>query len=146
MPTAARLVVAILLAALGWILSELISPLMPDGTDFGSFNYINALLGVFVGWVTMGSRAGRGTVPGINNGLTGVMVLFFWGFAVHSSYSMFSLAMKNRYDGPLEAFTSIFLIASEFAVKIATAPVIVTAVVGAVVAGLLTEVAAKHWR
>lgn len=54
--------------------------------------------------------------------------------------------MKNRYDGPLEAFTSIFLIASEFAVKIATAPVIVTAVVGAVVAGLLTEVAAKHWR
>lgn len=146
MPTAARLVAALLLAILGWILSDLIRPLMPEGTAFGWFNYANAFIGVCVGWVAVGSRAGRGVAPGINNGLTGVVVLFIWGLAVHSSYEMFRLAMRNRYDGPMEAITAIFLIASEFGLMIATAPVLITAVVGALVVGLVTDVVARHWR
>ncbi len=145
MPTAARLVAAILLAALAWILSELIRPLMPEGTSFGWFNYVNAFIGFCVGWVAMGSRAGRGTVPGINNGFTGIAVLLFWALASHSTYEMFRQAMRNRYDGPLEAFTAIFLIASEFGVTIATLPVISAAVAGAIIVGLLTEFAASRW-
>lgn len=146
MPTAARLVAAVLLAALGWILSDLIRPLMPEGTAFGQFNYVNAFIGVCVGWIAVGSRAGRGIVPAINNGLTGVVLLFIWGLAVHSCYEMFRLAMRNRYDGPMEAITAIFLIASEFGLMIATAPVLITAVIGALVVGLLTELASRHWR
>lgn len=146
MPTAARLVAAVLLAILGWILSVQIRPLMPEGTAFGWFNYVNALIGFCVGWVAVGSRAGRGFVPGINNGLTGVAVLFIWGLAVHSSYEMFRLAMRNRYDGPMEAVTAIFLIASEFGLMIATVPVLVAAVVGAVIVGLVADVAARRWR
>lgn len=146
MPTAARLVASVLMAILGYVLSDLIRPLMPEGTDFGLFNYVNAFLGLCVGWIVMGSRAGRGWVPGINNGLTGVAVLFIWGLAVHSSYEMFRLAMRNRYDGPMEALTAIFLIASEFGLVIATAPVLITALAGALIIGPLTDVAAKLWR
>ncbi|UWR27979.1 TrgA family protein [Sulfitobacter sp. S223] len=146
MPTAARLVAGVLLAILAWILSDLIRPLMPEGTDFGWFNYVNALLGLLVGWFVMGSRAGRGIVPGINNGVTGVAVLFIYALGVHSCYEMFRLALRNRYDSPMEAITAIFLIASEFGLMIATAPVIITAAIGAVVVGLATDSAAKRWR
>ncbi len=146
MPTAARLVAATLLAILGWVLSELIRPLMPEGTDFGWFNYVNAFIGLCVGWIVMGSRAGRGLVSGINNGITGAAVMVVWGLAVHSAYEMFRLAMRNRYDGPMEAVTAIFLIASEFGIMIATAPVIITFFVGAVIVGPATEYAAKNWR
>ncbi len=146
MPTAARLVGAICLGVLAWILSELIRPLMPEGTDFGIFNYANGIVGLIVGWMVMGPRAGRGVVPAINNGVTGTVVLILWGLAVHSSYEMFRLAMRNRYDGAMEALTAIFLIGSEFGLMIATLPVIGTAAVGAVIAGFLTDAAARRWR
>lgn len=146
MPTAARLVAAILLAILGWVLSDFVRPLMPEGTDFGWFNYVNAFIGLCVGWTVMGKRAGRGVVPGINNGITGTAVMIIWALGVHSSYEMFRLAMRNRYDGPMEAITAIFLIASEFGIMIATAPVIIVACLGALIAGSATEFAAKHWR
>jgi hypothetical protein len=146
MPTAARLVAALLLAILAWILSDLVRPLMPEGTQFGIFNFMNAFIGLCVGWVVMGPRAGRGTVPGINNGLTSTAVLVIWALTVHSSLEMFRLAMRNHYDGPMEALTSIFLIASEFAIMIAVPAVILTAVAGAVAVGLATEFAARRWR
>lgn len=72
--------------------------------------------------------------------------MVFWGLAVHSSYEMFRLAMRNRYDGPMEALTAIFLIGSEFGIMIATLPVIVTFFEGALIAGPATEYAAKKWR
>jgi len=146
MPTAARLVAALLLAGLAWILSDLVRPLMPEGTPFGSFNIINSLIGLCVGWVVMGRRAGRGIVPGINNGLTGTAVLVLWALAFHSSMEMFRLAMKNRYDGPMEAIAAIFLLASEFGLMIAVPQVAVAAVIGAVVVGLCAEFAARRWR
>jgi len=146
MPTAARLVAAILLAILGWILSDMIRPLMPEGTDFGWFNFVNAFIGLCVGWTVMGSRAGRGFVQGINNGITGVAMLFIWGLGVHSCYEMFRLAMRNRYDGPMEAITEIFLIASEFGLTIGTPLVIGTAIAGALIIGPAADFAAKRWR
>lgn len=145
MPTAARLVAALLLAGLGWILSNQIRPLLPEGTDFGWFNYVNAFTGICVGWTVIGSRAGRGFVQGINNGLTGVAMLFIWGLAIHSCYEMFRLAMRNRYDGPMEALTAIFLIASEFGLMIGTPLVLGTAVVGALIIGPAADFANKRW-
>jgi hypothetical protein len=118
---------------------------MPDGTDFGWFNYVNALIGLCVGWSVMGKRAGRGIVAGINNGLTGTAVMMIWAIGVHACYEMFRLSMRNRYDGPMEAVTAIFLIGSEFGLIIATVPVIGVAVIGAVITGLATESASKHW-
>jgi hypothetical protein len=146
MPTAARLVSAICLAVLAWFLSEFVKPLLPEGTDFGSFNYINVVLGVCAGWSVMGRRAGRGFVQGINNGLTGVAVLILWAIATHSTIEMFRLAMRNRYDGPMEAITAIFLIGSEYGLLIMTPLVMGTAIVGALLSGPAADFAAKHWR
>lgn len=146
MPTAARLMAAVCLAVVGYIISRMVMPLMPESTDFGYFIPLNICLGLVVGWVVMGRRAGRGTTAAINNGLTGVFVLMLWGVGLQAINEMVRLAMRNRYDGPLEAIVAVFQIGAEFAVMIATGPIGIALLISAVVSGLLTEYASRHWR
>ena len=94
----------------------------------------------------VGTRVGRGFVSAINIGVTGAVVLILWALFVHSCYEMFRLAMRNRYDGPMEALTSIFIIGSEFGIMIATPTFFAVAVVGALVTGIAADAAGKRWR
>ena len=146
MPTAARLMGAVCLAVVGAIISYMVMPLMPESTDFGYFVHVNVVLGILVGWIVMGSRAGRGFTWAINNGLTGVFVLFLWGILLQAINEMMRLAMRNRYDGPFEAIAAVFQIGAEFAVIIATVPIGIAFVVAAVISGLMTEYASNQWR
>lgn len=146
MPNAARLVSAISLALIAFILSGQIMPLMPEGTGFGYFTWINVALGVLVGWIVMGKRAGRGTTPGINNGLTGVAALIFWGLFVQGCYEMFRQATRNRFDGPFEAVLAVFEIGAEYGMILLVPQIIATVLIGGVLAGLATEFAWRRWR
>ncbi|KIN64976.1 Tellurite resistance protein [Sulfitobacter noctilucicola] len=146
MPTAARLMAAICLAVVGYVVSIMVMPLMPESTDFGYFVPVNVVLGLCVGWIVMGRRAGRGITQAINNGLTGVFVLMLWGVAIQAINEMVRLAMRNRYDGPFEAIVATFNIGAEFAVLIATVPIGIVLLISALVSGLLTEYAGKKWR
>lgn len=146
MPTAARLVAAICLAIVAYVVSGMIMPLMPESTDFGYFVPVNIILGLLAGWIIMGPRVGRGTTAAINNGLTGVFVLMLWGIGVQACNEMVRLAMKKRYDGAIEAVVAIFQIGAEFGVMIATVPIGLFLLVAAVVSGLVTEAAGKRWR
>ena len=145
MPTGARLMAAISLAVLAFVLSGMVVPLMPESTDFGYFLPLNILLGLVVGWRVMGKRAGRGIVAAINNGLAGVFVLILWAIFLQAANEMVRLALRNRYDDPFEAIVAVFQIGAEFGVMIATLPIGVALVVGAVIAGLLTEFAYNRW-
>ncbi|MBJ6370753.1 TrgA family protein [Sedimentitalea arenosa] len=146
MPNAARLVAAVSLALIAFILSGQIMPLMPEGTGFGYFTWINVALGLLVGWIVMGKRAGRGTTPGINNGLTGVAALIFWGLFVQGCYEMFRQATRNRFDSPFEAVLAIFEIAAEYGMMLLVPPIIATVLIGGVLSGLATEFAWRRWR
>lgn len=145
MPTGARLMAAISLAVLAFFLSGMVVPLMPESTDFGYFLPLNVLLGLVVGWRVMGKRAGRGMVAAINNGLAGVFVLMLWAIFLQAANEMVRLALRNRYDDPFEAIVAVFQIGAEFGVMIATLPIGVALVVGAVITGLLTEFAYNRW-
>ena len=145
MPTGARLMAAISLAVLAFILSGMVVPLMPESTDFGYFLPLNMVLGLLVGWRVMGRRAGRDITAAINNGLAGVFVLMLWAIFLQAANEMVRLALRNRYDDPFEAIVAVFQIGAEFGVMIATLPIGVALVVGAVIAGLLTEFAYNRW-
>lgn len=146
MPNAARLVSALSLALIAYIVSGLIMPLFPEGKYFGWFTHVNVGLGLVVGWVVMGRRAGRGITAAINNGFTGMVSLVFWALFVQGCYEMIRLAMRNRYDGPLEAVTGIFKIGIDYSLFILTPGIISTLLIGAVLAGLATEYAWRKWR
>lgn len=139
MPTTARLVGAITLAALAWYVSTLIVPLLPEGRDIGFFVEINTVIGLMCGWTVMGSRAGEGISNAIGFGLTGAAALMFWGLFLHSSGEMIRKSLRKNYDGPMEAVVSVFEMMVEFGQMIATPQVFITVLVGGVVAGLITE-------
>ena len=146
MPTGARLTAALCLAFLAFVISSQVMPLMPEGTDFGYFTHVNVALGLICGWMVIGKRAGRGLVAAVNNGITGTVVLVFWGLFVQGPYEMFRLAMRNRYDGPFEALSAIFVIGLDYAFVIAVPLVFSTLLVGGIATGLAAERAARMWR
>lgn len=145
MPTAAKTVAALFLAALAYLSSELVKTLLPEIQVWGNFSIFNAVLGAFVGWIVIGKRAGRGTKDAISNGLTGVFALIFWALFLHASNEMFQLSMKRRFDGPIEAFVAIFEIGLEYGAILLNPMMIVTFVLGAFVTGYATEFAARRW-
>ena len=146
MLTAPRLVAALLLGIVGFLGSELIKPLMPEGTQFGWFSYVNLVLGAIMGWVVIGKRVGRGMSAAVGNGVTGAAALLFWGLFAQSCNEMLRLSLRRRYDGPVEALTDLFRIGIEYAMTIATAPVMGTLFLGGILAALLAEVSTRHWR
>lgn len=145
MPTASRLFAAIILGVLGWIVSDMIRPLMIEGLYFGWFNQINAGLGLAIGWIVVGSRAGRGMGPAIGNGATGVIVLLFWGLFVFSGIEMIKHAMRKQYDGAFEAFTDTFSIMAEYFFTIATPEIISSLIIGGMLSGIVSEWIGRRW-
>lgn len=145
MPTAARLAAALLMAALAFVASLLIMPLLPEGTDFGYFLHYNVVLGSMVGWVYLGGRAGHGFVPSLNNGLTGMALLVLAALLSQGAWEMFRLAQRLRYDGPFEAVAAVFTIALEYFFVIAVPGVWAVLIIGGGLAGVLTERVWKRW-
>lgn len=146
MPDAARLVAALSLGLIAFVVSRQIMPLMPEGTDFGWFVWVNVAIGATCGWVVMGKRAGQGAAAAINNGLTGVAALIFWGLLVQGTHEMMRLALRSRYDGPSEAVSAIFRIALDYGRIMLVPGIVASCLIGAVLAGLATEHARRRWR
>ena len=146
MPSAANLMAAILMALVALIVSTMIPPLMPEGTAYGYFFHVNALIGALVGWFTVGTRSGRGWVSGVNAGLTGSAMLVVWGLLVQATNEMTRLALRRRYDDAFEAVISIFQMGAEWGILMFTTPIVITLVVGGAFTGLMTEMAARRWR
>ena len=146
MPDAARLVAALSLMVIAFVVTGQVIPLFPEGTNFGYFLYVNLAIGALSGWTVMGKRAGRGTTAAINNGVTGVEVMMFWGLFVQGVYEMFRLANRNRYAGPFEAVIAIFEIGVDYGIMILQVNIIITLLIGCVLSGLATEYAWRTWR
>ncbi len=144
--TAPRLVAALILAAVGYLASETIKPLLPDGTQFGYFSVANAVIGLVVGWVVIGARIGRGMAAAISYGLTGALVLLFWGLFSQAVNEMLRLSLRRRFSGPSEALKGAVDIAIGYAALIATPAVLGTVVLGGIVAAVLAEFSARYWR
>ncbi|MDJ0822329.1 MAG: TrgA family protein [Paracoccaceae bacterium] len=146
MPTAAKLIAGLCLAALAFATSELIKTLLPASTDFGIFSLLNTGIGFVCGWLIIGGRAGRGMSAAISNGFTGTVALVFWGLFIQAINEMTGLAMRHRYDGPVEALAAVFEILIEFGQQMIDPRVILLLLVGSIVSGVLTELAAGRWR
>jgi hypothetical protein len=146
MPTAAKLVAALCFAALAYVVSELIKPLMPASTVLGYFSIVNAGIGLLCGWIIVGSRAGRGSSAAISNGVTGTVALVFWGLFIHATNEMVANAFARKYRTMVEATVSIFEIGIEYGTIMLDVRVILTLLAGGIVAGMLAEFAAGRWR
>ncbi len=139
MPTAGRLVAALCLAGVGWIGSEMMRPLLPPETDFGWFNEVNLALGLVCGWVVTGRRLGRGYAHGFSAGLTGLGALIFWALFFQSLNEMLVMALRRRYDGPVEAIVGMFEIALDYGRYLLDGPLVGVLLTGGVLTGIIAE-------
>ena len=146
MPTAARMVAAILYAGLAWYVSQLIKPLFPEGTDVGWFAEVNAGISFFCGWVVAGSRAGTSWPAAISYGLTTTFALLFWCLFLQSFADMVRKSMRNAYSGPAEAVTDVFGLIFEYGMLMSTRDVLSMLFIGGVLAGLVTEIFGRSFR
>lgn len=146
MPTTARLVAAILMAALGWLAAELVKPYLPEAQPVGLFSPISAGIGVLVGWTFTGRRlqAGTGTAAGI--GLAGAALLVFWVTLIFAGYEMTRRSLRVIYDGSVEALQDMVEIAVDDLKMAAQIDVVLGLVLGGLAVGAITQWVARRFR
>lgn len=146
MPTAAKLFAAIAFLVVGFVSAEAFKPGMPEGTPFGHFSLIVAAIAAINGWMIVGALAGRGYGASAGFGMRTSVTFVFWTVLVFSIYQMVGLAMKMRYDGPMDAIIGIFELMFENGKIALTVPVLVSLGVGGILGGWLAEWASRRWR
>lgn len=139
MPTAGKLVAAILFGVLAYYVTTLTVPLFPEGTQPRFLFVINIGAGVLMGWIVAGSRAGTGYSAALGYGITTGAVIAFWSLFGNSCLEMLERSLNNRYDGPVEAVVSIFELSIELGWLMATQSVVVVLLIGSIIAGLITD-------
>lgn len=145
MPTIPKLVAAITLSVLAFIVSKMVMDLMPESTDFGIFLPLNMAIGFFTGWFYTGPLATTRLADALSFGFTGAAILTFVSLLAQSANEMTRLAMRHRYGGPLEAVVSTFEIAVDYGRQALTLEVLFTLAVGGFLAGLLAYLASLRW-
>ncbi|MGY3437033.1 MULTISPECIES: TrgA family protein [unclassified Marinovum] len=145
MPTIPKLVAAIILSVLAFITSKMVMDQMPPSTDFGIFLPLNMVFGFLTGWFYVGKLANTRMADAISFGLTGSAVMTFIALFAQSINKMIGLAMRHRYDGPLEAVAAVFQIAVDYGAEVFSVEVVVTLVVGGFLAGVMTYFASLRW-
>lgn len=145
MPTAPKLIAAILFAALAWFVTDLVKPILEEGTQMGLLSPVNTVIGAFFGWRVMGARAGQSMKAAFGYGLTTAVIIVFWCLLVWSAYLMTIQSTRLRYDGPIEALQDMFFMMVKFAQAMFTAEIMGSLVVGALVFGWLTEQVARRY-
>ncbi len=147
MPTAAKLVAAILFAMTGFLAAESFKPQMPEGTAFGSFSLIVGGIGLICGWMVMGGLAGRGYLASAGFGLRTSVTIVFWallGFSIHRMVSLSLSAMP--YDSPMAAIVGIFQEMVKFGRLLPARDVLIALGVGGIFGGMAAEWASRRWR
>ncbi|NCO85199.1 MAG: TrgA family protein [Rhodobacterales bacterium] len=145
MPTAGRLAAAVLFAALGWYVSQLIMAQMDEGTQPVWYAEINALIGVAMGWTVAGSRARGPWMAAVSYGLTATIAMVFWIIFLHSFVQMIKNSMRGSYgSNPSNALVDVFRLMMDTGALMSTSVIITTLLGGGILAGLVTEYVARR--
>jgi hypothetical protein len=145
MPTAPKLIAAILFAALTWFVTDLVKPLLPVGTQMGLLSPINAVIGAFFGWRVIGARAGHSLKASLGYGITTAAIIVFWCLLFWSAYRMTIQSTRMRYDGPIDALQDMFFMMFDYARLMFTGEIMGSLAIGALVFGWLTEQVARRY-
>ena len=146
MPTAPKLVAALLLAALAYVASELVKPLMPSSTVFGWFSEVNAVVGLVVGWRVIGNRVGRGTASAISNGVTGTFVMVASCLGVHAINTMVEDSFDRKFRTVFEAINAAIGNFLEYGAVLLNPTHLGLFLLGAIIIGMAAEISSHYWR
>ena len=145
MPTAAKLIAALAFAALAWVASDMVVPLLDEGTPVGRLHVVNAGIGALMGWRVMGPRVGDGVVRAFGVGVSTVAATLFWCLLAWGGQVMLKNSTRMLYDGPVDALLDMANQMVEYLLLVSTVPIMATLLVGALIGAAVTELAARRW-
>ncbi len=145
MPTAAKLMSAIAMAFLAFIVSEQVKPLLPEDTQFGYFSFANAAFATLFGWKIVGRNVGKGTISSVNNAISGVLAMVIFLLFAHAARIMYYNAIDLRYKSTADALQSVFDMMFEHGWLMMTPTILLTLLGGALFIGLLAEATSRRW-
>jgi hypothetical protein len=146
MPTAAKLVGAIVFFAVGWLAARQVMTTFPEGTPATWFSPTIAMIGLWQGWSVAGPGAGNGRGMAIGNGLRTSVQIAILGLALFALRTMFIRSGNLRYDGFGEAVVEAMELFLEYFFQMAIVPVWGVLLIGGIIGGLMCETAARRWR
>jgi hypothetical protein len=139
MPTASKLVSAVVFAALAYLVADLYVPGMAGSPVVGFLREGCGLIGMLCGWMVMGRLVGKGMRAAAGSGFRTSATILFWCLLGFSIYEMVKNSTKKIYDGPMEAVLAIFDIMVKYARFAVTPEVLGTLAVGGILGGMLAE-------
>ena len=148
MPTAARIVAAVCIAFIAWVVSGLVKLQMPDRASYGYFVPLCVIIGASCGWIILGRRADRGKLGysgGIAVGLTAMAMTGFWVLVLLSGYESFMIAMARTYHDPMRVIYNMYPISRDYLLLLNDTAILVWLGFGAAITGILAHMAGYKW-
>lgn len=145
MPTAPRLVAAILLAAMGAVAAYYFEPLVHEDTILPYFIYLSAGLGAVCGWWSVGRRVEYGHYGAISAGFTGAALFTFWFIFFQVAYRVIQFALWQRYRQNSDAIDGFVDWMIEYTLLLLTPEMLGVLLVGGILSGLGAVFAARSW-
>ena len=145
MPTAAKMVAAIILALTGFLAAQAVVPYLPEGQRIPWLYWVSIGVPIVCAWRTIGRLVGKSYWSAFNTGLYGLFVSGFFVLLCFAAGEMIKRSIRLRYDGPMDAIVAMFGIAIEYAALLLNPPVLITLLVGGAVAGLAAEWTNRRW-
>ena len=147
MPTASKLIGAILFGAMGLAIAWLIVPTLEGADSRKPWIPIFGAVGLWAGWSIMGRGTRQGYGPAVGIGLTAAAALAFVGLFVMSFWRMWARAMDGGFGAdPVGAVVSIFTNIADYAVQLVTPQIGLILVVGGLLGGIVSEFVGRRFR
>ena len=148
MPTAARIVAAVCIAFIAWVVSGLVKQLLPGHVNFGVFVPLCVVIGALCGWRILGRRADRGRLGYANAlgvGLSAMAMTVFWVLLLVSGWESFEIAMHRTFHDPMKVIYNIYPIAIGHLKTLSDVDILVWLVAGGAITGILAHMAGTKW-
>lgn len=145
MPTISKLIAAVFFTGVAFFAAEAFKIGMPEGTQYGQFTLLCAVIGFICGWRVMGNLVGNGYRQSAGSGVRTSTTFVAWALLISCVVLMIRKAFKKRYDTPMEAIVDVFSLALENGARIFTAEVLSVLLLGGLLGGLFAEWAKKRW-
>ena len=146
MPTMAKLFAAALLGALGYYVADLVGGHLPPEERQLWLRPITAFFGVIVGWRFLGRKT-RGdwasaTGLGLSSGVLLTVISIFW----FAGDEMIRRSLRKAYGGnPIEALEDVFAIVIDLSQYLRHPDVLLAAIVGSILCGIIVTAVARRW-
>jgi hypothetical protein len=147
MPTAAKLVAAIIFGLVAFLAAHLYALALPDGAQSGVLREVSAVVGVVCGWYVMGTFVlrKRRPVDAMGAGVRTSLTMLIFVVLIFATAEMLDRAINGRFKTPLDAVIAIFEHALRLVAPIAQPDILGVLLLGGLAGGALTHWAGKRW-